>query len=1088
MRCDMGAGFFIHASNRMERLAQALCDVIASAPLPALLPETIIVQSRGMERWISMRLADRLGVWTNCLFPFPNAFVDELFARAFPRESGQSDFDPDTLCLRIMKMLPTLLNDPEFGDLKDYCFGAGDLKLYQLCAKIADVFDQYTIYRQELLRSWENNEERSWQALLWRLLVKESKGMHRSRLADELSARLAAGTFTPLCAGRRISVFGIASLPPFHCEILRRLSAFCDVHLFLLNPCREYWEDIVSDRELSSLIKKETKPPGNVTDLHFEKGNSLLASLGTYGRDFYALLWGRDFQETWHPVEPGDATMLQTVQSDIFHLTDRGKDTDDPRLPRREKDLSIQFHSCHSVMREVEVLYDNLLALFEKIPGLLPSDIVVMMPDIETYAPYIHAVFGADVQGLPAIPYSLSDRSSGADSAVTEAFFSILSLCKGRFKAGDVLSLLGQSCIRQAFSLGEDEAALIARWVADTNIRWGIDENDRRRLGLPAFSQNTWQSGLDMMLAGFAMRRSGFDTFKGIAPCDAVEGGSDVLAKLLEFFSRLSKLAASLGQKHSFEEWSAVLLDAANAFLSAETEELPKLQLLRSAIMNIGQTARQAGYADAVDLDAAVAMFSSSLSLRKSSAGFLNGQVTFCSMMPMRSIPFRVLCMLGMNDDAFPRKSLRIGWNMISRKPQKGDRSLEKEDRYLFLESILSCRDVLYISYIGRNIRDNTETNPSVVVSELMDYLDAAFSPSPAADAGDSVLSRIMFKHRLQAFSAKYFEPSQRLFSYSRENYRAAASAGMPKSGARPFFDTPLSSPPDEWRNVTLSDLIRFFSHPSKFLLEKRLGIYLAENGRAAADTEPLSIEGLQRYSISQELLDAMKTGSTADECFDYFNARGVLPHGSVGVCEYSGLSAEIAAFVKRLEHSGVSPSRMAEPFDLAINEFKLSGTIDRISPAGVAQYRYADAKAKDHISLWINHCSLCALSQVPNEITSYLFAKDGNFKYKNVANAQAVLAGLLDLYFQGLSRPLHFFPETSWSFSEAMLEKGENRSAALARCRRQWDINEFTKAESDDPYHRLSFGGFDPLDGQFETASLSVFTQLFESMEGFDI
>jgi exodeoxyribonuclease V gamma subunit len=1080
------AGLFIHTSNSMERLQEELCGVIAGDPLPALSPETIIVQSRGMERWISMQLAKKLGVWFNALFPFPNAFVSDLFQRALGSDAGpSSDFDPDVLCLRIMKTLPPLLNRKEFSDLADYLGGAAGCGLYRLCANIADVFDQYTLYRPSLLLSWEEKPDSSWQANLWNILVKEAGGRHRARLQRELLGRMAEGTFAKDCVGRRIAVFGIASLPRFHTDLLAGLSAYTDVHFFLLNPCREYWQDIVSDRELSRIMKKEKPEPGDARDLHFETGNSLLASLGAQGRDFHSLLSDHPCGETWAPAEPGEASMLQIVKSDIFHLKERGKDEDAPRRTIAEGDASVQFHSCHSAMREVEVLHDNLLSLFEKIPGLLPSDIVVMAPDIETYAPYVHAVFGTLAGRPTAIPYSLSDRSALSDSAVAEAFFSLLSLCQGRFGAGEVLSLLERPCVGRAFGIGEEELATVKRWAADTNIRWGLDEQDRERQQVPAFSENTWRSGLDMMLAGFAMHERGFGMFSGIAPYGGVEAESPTLSRLLEFMSRLSLLAAACRQNHPLEEWSVLLLDAAGAFLSAQEEELPAQNNLRTALADLARNGRRAGYGAPLELDAVVAMTGVCLSSRKSSAGFLCGQVTFCSMIPMRSIPFRVICMLGMNDNAFPRKSRRMSWDMMAKKPQKQDRSLEKEDRYLFLESILSCRDVLYISYIGLSLRDNSEANPSVVVCELMEYLGTAFHPVTRSGDADSILDSIVSKHRLQAFSTRYFEPGRRLFSYSAEQCAAAAASRLPKSGRRPFFGRPIGPAGDEFRSLAIDDLVRFFSHPVKFLFEKRLGVRLDESAPVAADTEPISLSGLEQYSISRELLGAVVTGLRPEECFDYFKSKGALPHGSVGVSQYALLSAEILGFAARLKRAGLPELGPPQPFELSINGFGISGIIEGGSSSGIVQYRYADTRPKDLIRLWIHHCAFCAIADMKKPVSSLLVTRDDTFRFTKPQDPTSVLSGLLELYLSGLCSPLHFFPRTSLSFGGAVLEKGENREAALTRCRRVWDSGGFGINESDDPYYRLCFADTYPLDESFRTTSLAVFSPLFECMEG---
>src|SRR6266568_5769757 len=377
----------IYTSNRMESLVEALTGVVAEPLTSPFTPEIIIVQSKGMQRWLAMELAKRFGVWANCKYPFPNDMIWRLFRAALPEIPDTSPFSPDAMIWRVMGLLPEFIAQKEFVQLQNYLTGDKDgLKCFQLAGKIADTFDQYTLFRPEMLLEWETGKKEDWQEILWRELVSDSSGLHRGRLKKEFCRQMEAGVPSGCGLPERISVFGISYLPKYHMEVLAAAALSTDVNLFLLSPTREYWADIASAKEKAHMTPEQRA-------LRIE-GNPLLASLGKLGRDFSDMVIEiGDVAATQEDLydDPGRATLLQTIQSDILNLG--GDDPGDGMRRIDPVDNSIQIHSCHSPVREIEVLHDNLLALLEKNEGLAPRDIVVMTPDIETYAPYISAVF-----------------------------------------------------------------------------------------------------------------------------------------------------------------------------------------------------------------------------------------------------------------------------------------------------------------------------------------------------------------------------------------------------------------------------------------------------------------------------------------------------------------------------------------------------------------------------------------------------------------------------------------------------------------------------------------------------------------------
>ena len=457
--------FQIYTGNRIEILARHLADIVRQPLESAFCPEIIIIQSSGMEKWISTAIAEHNGVFANCEFPFPNSFVQHTFGNILKNLPEHSLFNEETICFKIMKMLPECLERSEFKSLKKYLINdTNGLKLFQLSSKISDLFDQYLIFRPEMIMRWEAGKENHWQALLWRRLCSGVKELHQARLSEEIFKRIREKKADGKNLPSRVSVFGISYLPPFYIRTFSALSELMQINFFLVNPCMEYWADIVSDEQISRLRKKDFAGAPDSEALHLDQGNRLLASMGSVGKDFFSIINESEIDIIdCFADEPG-STALSRIQSDILNLTESkhlsGSDREMSALFTDDDD-SVQIHSCHSRMRETEILHDNLLAMFEADPDLCPKDIIVMAPDINEYASFIQAVFQPHKGNSQSIPFSIADRSIQKQSHVISAFFSILDLKESRLGVNEVMELLDLWVVRERFSIDEHEIQII---------------------------------------------------------------------------------------------------------------------------------------------------------------------------------------------------------------------------------------------------------------------------------------------------------------------------------------------------------------------------------------------------------------------------------------------------------------------------------------------------------------------------------------------------------------------------------------------------------------------------------------------------
>jgi exodeoxyribonuclease V gamma subunit len=1076
------SGLKIYTSNRLEILAEKLAENVRThvpdMPFPPLSKEIVIVQSNGMERWLSMELARQNGICANCRFPFPNAFLDDVLKHFFP-EIGRTDiFDPGVMTFSLLKILPAHLDTPDFESLKRYLSDdTNKLKLFQLSERIAYLFDQYVVFRPDMIFKWEEYREEKekhhiWQARLWREIVSGCENLHRASLHRALIEKIGTLSHGSDNIYGRISVFGISSLPPFHMQVITALAGIAEVNMFFLNPCRDYWADTLNEREAARIKSKYAVTVSNVKDLHLERGNPLLTSMGELGRTFLDYLISEDHELIEVYAEREGLDLLSCIQSDILDMKER-KVSERPNLFKPDTpDTSIQFHSCHSPMREIEALYDNLLAMFEEDPELLPNEIIVMAPDIEIYAPFVYAVFGARGDNEPRIPFSVSDRSVRKESGVIEGFLSILDLKESRFKASEVISVLEYPGVKEKFGLNESDIEKIRGWVRDTRIRWGFDGADKGLLGFPAFRENTWKAGIERLLLGYAMPAKDGEMFSGILPFEGVEGtDAGILGKFLEFIDKYVACRESLGKKQTIYNWHSVLTGVLDAFFEGYDEIEQEIHLIRRILGGMHVKAELSGYTGEIEIDAVRYYIKKVLEHQSSYSGFMSGGVTFCSMLPMRSIPFKVVCLIGMNNDAFPRNTYSYGFDLMAEDPRPGDRSKKKDDKYLFLEALISARKIFYVSYVGQSIQDNTPIPPSVLVSELLDYVNGGFG----FESG-----RMITAHKLQAFSPAYFS-GKGLFSYSSENMLAACSLYESRHKGEdkiPLISDGLSEPPDEFKTLSIESLGNFFANPAKYLLQKRLGIYLEEKESTISDSENFDITGLDNYLINQDLITDLQAGKDTMQILKKYKAEGRLPHGSIGEIILKESIFGAKEFTEKIEEHKKGNRPVSKDIELTIDGFSITGRLTNIYESGMLNFRYAKMKAKDVIRTWIYHLFLC--SQHPDLFQkTVLICMDKTYVFEPVEKSPEYITLLLSLYWNGLSKPLHFFPDLSKEYVEQIHIRGKEKREALRIIENRWRGSDYAIGLSEDPYYNLCFRDMDTgeiFNDSFAENSASVF------------
>jgi exodeoxyribonuclease V gamma subunit len=858
------------------------------------------------------------------------------------------------------------------------------------------------------------------------------------------------------------------------------------VHLFLLRPSREYRGNDPTAKQRARLGLSISDPA---------TGNPLVTSWGKVDADLTDLLLDKaerldvaveNGSEQFKEFEP--ITLLDTLKADILSAQNRGATAGDgsepvPRVAVTRNDRSIVLHSCHSPMREIEVLYDQLLDCFEKMPNLQPRDIIVMTPEIEKYAPLIRGVFGYPEKDSMQIPYSLADRHPRSESLPIDTFLTLLDLPGSRYTAPQIFALLGSRALRTRFQFNDEDLSLIRDWIEETAIRWGVDAADRARAGLPKLDANTWRHGLRRLLLGYAMAGNKKDLFEGILPHDQVEGeGGAVLGRFISAAEGLFRLTENFEHPRPLAEWVEPLLETVEQFLKPSgEEELRDVRFLRTIIDQLRMAADSVKTEAKIDFRVVRHYLAEQLATMEQRGQFFKGHVTFCALKPVRSIPARVVCLLGINDQVFPRRPQPAQYDLMARSPRAGDPSARQDDRYSFLETLLSAREKLLISYVGRSAIHNSEIPPSVVVSELLDYLDQAFVFPEKESAREFVLR----EHPLQAFSLRYFSASaedEDCFSYSEANAEASRSISAGRASEMPpFIADPLPRVEESNGSLELRELIDFWKNPSKYFVKKRLGLSLWEREDCLSDIEPFDLDNLERYRIKEELLaNELETGELLPR--EVFQARGVLPAGTIGELHLRSMKLEVQKLAEVVQ-SHIAAGKKDEPVDvdLQLKTFRLGGKIHSLYGGLCVHFRTAKLNPKDHLRAWIEHLALCAPTE-GGKPESVLIGRDAVVTFGRVPSARAVLQTLCELFSEGLTLPLRFFPDSGMAFVETERSgKGDPFKKAKEKWEGIYRRNEKPKGERDDVFIARCFNGPDSLDERFVTLARLVFGPMLE-------
>ena len=1107
--------FRLYHSNSLDVLAGLLAQELrAPAPGQSLLtPDIVLIPQVAMRRWLQAGLARVHGIAANLEFLTPG----ELVRRALDAnvDGAGEDLDADALRWRLLAALgdPALMRAPAMAGLRRYLADGDALKAWGLAGELAAVFEKYQAWRRDWLLEWEDGgAPRDPQAMLWRHVGAGRR--HRARRIDEYLRRF-GGDDAPRPAGLppRLFAFATLNISPDVLRVVASQARVGTLHFYLPSPTQAYWGDLQTLRERLQAGGEDAFALGE---------NPLLQAWGAAGRDFMAVLGS---YEVVHPsgdvpayAEPAPAPtdpladgLLKRLQRDLFHRRA------EPGAPRREAvdrgDPTLQVHACHTRLREVQVLHDQLRGLLEDgrfDPPLQPREIAVLAPDIDPYVPYIEAVFGGRAGQPDFIPYALADASPLAGEPLVEVFLRLLALPVSRFGLHEVLDLVASPPLAEAAGLDAMALERLHDWLQAAGARWGLDAGHRQRQGAPADATWTWRFALDRLLLGHALGDDAplvLEAGAVLAPWPELEGGAldalDVLLRLLRTLERHERVLAEAMPPAQWRERLLGLLDALLPATPVNPATQHALERLRQLVGAFADSAAAAAFDAPLAPEVVRAHFATALGEADTRAPLLTGGISFGRMVPLRLLPFRAICVLGLNDGDYPRRDTAAGLNRLtaelgSPRRRPGDRSLREDDRFLFLQLLASASDVFYLSFLGADARDGSPREPSVLVAEL---LDAAADQHVDAAAARREL---VVHHPLQPFAPTAFgaagrggtEP--RRFSFRAEWHPAAGRRGDQREPVPAWSTGPLAARPadDEPEVVTIAELRRFLRDPAGEYLRRRLGLRLPEEVASVEDVEPLLLpaRGLDKHHLQTAVLEAAIADDTGD-LHERLRARGLLPHGPLAATQLDALVGETRAYAGLFNdwRNGRQPASL--PVDVGIDlpggAVHVRGRIEDDYGDALARVRVGSPNGPSTVRDGLDWLLACA-SDTPRALVQFHDSGDGPALHERAplapAAARDALRVLLELRAKGLAEPLPWGPYTGWTYYNE-----DRPDVALKKARERWEGGHQQWGEGSAEAFRLTLRGrvlFDDavMFRRFEDINARIFRALVDGVafEGF--
>ncbi len=1008
--------FYNYRANTLTALLELFLENHSASDLEnPFEKDWIVVQNREMQQWLSLNQAEKKGISANNEFIFPSELMWKVYRLIKPGIPKQLPSDRIAMQLSLFDLF-------EEGKSGTIPFELDSQKTrFEFAGQIADVFDLYQVYRPEMLNGWAeenlrtNDYSERWQAKVWRQLnsfwAKHYPEIpNRAEAFEELISKLAKEDTQIKDLPDSIAVFGLSHYSAPFIQLISSLAGVIDIHFYDLTF---------------------TEKNGNPTLI--EKR------------------WYKSKKEV-------QVLLLQTLDkekkgykaSELFMDLDRAIDKQE-----------VKIHSCHSVKREVEALKDEILTALDKDASLKLHDILILVPEMESYGPLIKTTFGiheGEVKVPVTIPHTFED-------SLKACLLELIQLLEtNEIKASSFLDFLQLQAVRNVYNFTEEDIYAIKNWFIENNIHWGLGTEEGRY---------TIEKAILNLFSGFMMEDEAFRTVKDTIPFKKISTSEQVelVAKLSEVLDKLRFIQKEIHEPKTVSGW----LLSCKSWIAQVVGNSTELSSVYSSLDKLIESAQYAKTRATISFSQFSLWLNEQMMGSEAASAGLGRGIVLSTYIPYRSIPFKFVAILGLNEGVFPRNPARPKFDLIHTFPEPGDRVVKDDDAMLFLELLNSAQDFLHLSYIGQDQQNEAEKLPSVFIQQLFEqflYLK---------NSGEHFIN-----HKLHGFDPYYF---RKLCSYSvkrRDVSKRVHSLNVRKDVFLPDNLSMGDSKDDAI--ITVQDIIRFFSYPCKYFLSNVLKVHDTYHENELEDREVFKLTGLEKYKLDQLLLDGNLKDVPLGRLQDYAESAGLLPLGIAGKKELSQ-EWELISELKKASSGFINSEVDMQEISLNIGESRIAGLIGNIYGKNRVIWRVGRARAVDLIDLWMNHLLLSACDTGVER--SILISKEGSGKIQvssleTVQEPCSILQALFNWYnVAGKKKAsLNFFPESSKVFSIAS-NKNKSELESLEQALKKWVGSDYVAGEGAKYYNELVWRGEEPLmTGDFSKNALLFWGPLLETLE----
>ncbi|MFT8229916.1 MAG: exodeoxyribonuclease V subunit gamma [Enterobacterales bacterium] len=1079
--------FIVYYSNKLSTLKNYMVKLMVTKPLKdPFTKEIIINQSYLLSQWIQKEIAIKLGISANIYFEFPDVFILKTFQNIFDDIIPYKNlFSIKYIMWKIMSILPSLYNEKDFYFISKYLLNdINDDKKFDFSIKISEIFYQYLLYRPDWITNWEKgkkikniNELQNWQMLLWHKLISNlSKAENLSYnivfIYKKIIEKLNYSKNLKLNIPYRIFLFNIHLLPPCYYKIYKALSKHIDVHFFVFNPSKVYWEDIFSVKYYNKSINYNKLSYKTKKLLHkFNKdieytNNPLLISWGQQCRDnLYLITQLNQIHEVDLFIKPKFNNLLNNIKKDIFNSNNNSIFNSKNNIKRfllnkkilHKNDQSININVCCDKNTEIQVLYNSLLKILEKDKSLSTKDIIVMSPNINQYIPSITSVFG-NTNCKKYLPFNILSQKDINIDPIINAFLILLKLPEIRCTNEQILDLLKIPSVFTKFDIHEDEIKDLYKCISLSGIHWGLDDITIEKLMFPNLGKYTWKFGLNRILLGYAIDQN-YGNWENINPCNTNGVSYDLIGKLSFFLDKISNWRNKLSNKHTIHTWIKYINNIIDDFFILSNNTQCSLNILKNYLIEVLKCGIISKYKKSISVKFLLYEIINFINKEKIHQGFLNGSIIFCTLTQMRSIPFKVVCLIGMNYKDYPRSKIQISnFDLMQYHPRCGDINRNNEDKSLFMEAMLSAENIFYISFTGSNI-SNYYHEQSIVVSELFNYIVNSHKIYNLKSLNIDMNIKLIQKHiytyhnDISLIKLKNFN-----FYENRSIKNLCKNFLLEKKNIINNFKFVKSLKSIKYKNLSLNELFSFYKHPIKYWLQKRLNIYFYKSYDKLSVNEPFIVNNLTKFYIKNKLINYMINKKNINLLYDQICSIGIIPYGSLGKLYFDEQYHNVLILYEKIKKL-IYTTTYRVHINLFIKKIKLSGNI-KIYKNKIIKWCTNNISNTDVLLLWITHVICCSIGY---QYETYLFSINQTWHYLPIHSeiARNFLNKFIINYRNGMKLPIFLLNRTGSAWFNSCFDKNKKKInwdknyqiKAIDNLIKAWKGNNFIVGECEDIY-----------------------------------